>query len=110
MCLLGKPHDDKGLNVKLNVPVIDLLLMSSPARKMPMSSAMASAVNLLSPVIMITRTPAFVHSPMAAATCARAREKHGWVRSVGEPMSVAAGTLPVPRAANMAGTVLLIAC
>lgn len=53
---------------------MDLLLMSSPARKMPMSSAMASAVSLLSPVIMITRTPAFVHSPMAAATCTHRRQ------------------------------------
>jgi hypothetical protein len=60
--------------------------MSSPARKMPMSSAMASAVSLLSPVIMITRTPAFVHSPMAAATYTRGSHPithcvmHGWIR------------------------------
>jgi hypothetical protein len=67
------------------VPVMDLLLMSSPARKMPMSSAMASAVSLLSPVIMITRTPAFVHSPMAAATYSEGSRPithcvmHGWI-------------------------------
>ena len=60
---------------------MDLLLISSPARKMPMSSAMASAVSLLSPVIMITRTPAFVHSPMAAATYTRgSHPMHCWIR------------------------------
>ena len=48
---------------------MDLPVMSSPGVKMPMSSAMASAVSLLSPVIMITRMPAFVHSMIAGATC-----------------------------------------
>ena len=52
---------------------MDFAATSVLASKIPISRATASAVSLLSPVIMITRIPASLHSWMAAPTCARAQ-------------------------------------
>eukprot|EP00967_Tisochrysis_lutea_P150332 scaffold290714_cov31-Tisochrysis_lutea.AAC.2 len=48
------------------------LWRDSPGWKMPISFAMASAVGLVSPVIMTTRMPAVAHALMAAGTSGRA--------------------------------------
>mmetsp|Transcript_30351 Transcript_30351/g.65119 ORF Transcript_30351/g.65119 Transcript_30351/m.65119 type:complete len:267 (-) Transcript_30351:1111-1911(-) len=56
---------------KNSAPVKDLPLTLSPSSKMPTSRAMASAVILLSPVIMMTRMPASWQRWMAERTSGR---------------------------------------
>mmetsp|Transcript_21684 Transcript_21684/g.43514 ORF Transcript_21684/g.43514 Transcript_21684/m.43514 type:complete len:209 (-) Transcript_21684:116-742(-) len=56
---------------KNSAPVKERPVISSPSPKIPTSLAIASAVVLLSPVIIMTRIPAAWHRPMAERTSGR---------------------------------------
>mmetsp|Transcript_7535 Transcript_7535/g.11806 ORF Transcript_7535/g.11806 Transcript_7535/m.11806 type:complete len:405 (-) Transcript_7535:11-1225(-) len=77
-------------------PVKDLPSASAGEAKMPMSEQMASAVNLLSPVMTMTRMPAVAHASMAPRTSGR-----GGSRRPARPTNVKSDSMPAYSAESM---------
>lgn len=71
-CVVSSSMRFAGGRSKNSAPVKERPSMLSLGPKMPISRAMASAVGLVSPVIITTRMPAVAHDSMAGLTSGRA--------------------------------------